>query len=81
MACFFSMSHPLADYPQNTQMACHFKEFLKGGYRVSAEAVEVKFPSGDGTRQSFSGSVGINDGFTKILIMAGICLICHSLET
>ena len=70
------MDASLTDFPQNTQMSAHFKEFLKDGYRVSAEAVEVKFATGDGSRSIYDGSVGISDGFCKLLIMAGITLIC-----
>ena len=70
----------LTDFPQNTQMAAHIKEFLKDGYRVSAEAVEVKFATGDGSRSIYDGSVGISDGFCKLLIMVGITLICGELE-
>ncbi|CAK9107687.1 Uncharacterized protein SCF082_LOCUS50126 [Durusdinium trenchii] len=67
-------------FPQNIQMASHIKEFLKDGYRLSAEAVDCKFVSGDGTRTIYSGSVGVNDGFCKLLIMYGITMICHELE-
>lgn len=42
--------------------------------------MEVKFPMGDGTRQIIDGSVGINDGFCKIIIMVGIAKICHCLD-
>ena len=71
---------PPAVFPQNSQLAQHFNEFLKDGYRVSAEAVEVRFPHCDGTRQIHPGSVGISDGFGKVMIMVGICVIIHSLE-
>ena len=66
--------------PQNSQLAQHFNEFLRDGYRVSAEAVEVRFPHCDGTRQILHGTVGISDGFGKVMIMVGICVIVHSLE-
>ena len=75
------MPSALPDYPQNTQVAVHFREFLKGGYRHSAESVECKFPVADGSRTVFDGSVGISDGFNKILIMVGIVTICHHLES
>lgn len=71
----------LPDFPQNTQVSAHIKEFLKDGYRSSAEAVEVKFPHVDGSRTILDGTVGISDGFCKCLIMVGICVICHKLET
>ena len=71
----------LSDYPQKTQVSAHFREFLKNGYQVSAEAIQTKFPVADGTREIVLGTVGINDGFTKIVIMVGIILITHFLET
>ena len=71
----------LPDFPQNVQVAAHIKEFLKDGYRCDAEAIVVKFPLADGTRAVNEGTVGVTDGFTKLLIMAGICLITHHLET
>lgn len=71
----------LPDFPQNTQIEAHYREFLKNGYKISAESVECKFPTGDGSRTIFPGSVGISDGFCKVLIMVGISLACHQLET
>lgn len=76
-----SSSPALPDYPQNTQVAMHFREFLKRGYFVGSEYVQVKFPVGDGSRDILDGTVGICDGFCKILIMVGIILITHHLET
>lgn len=70
----------LPDYPQNVQFSAHFREFLKDGYRIGAEAAVTKFPMGDGTRRVYPGSVGISDGFCKVLIMVGVCLICHDLD-
>ncbi|CAL1125989.1 unnamed protein product [Cladocopium goreaui] len=67
-------------YPQNVQLAAHVREFLKDGYRVGAEAVEVKFHVSDGSRRILESSVGISDGFAKVLLMCGITLICHQLE-
>lgn len=72
---------PPAVFPQNNQIAQHVGEFLRDGYRSSAEAVEVKFPTVDGTRTIYPGSVGISDGFGKLLIMTGLCAIAHELET
>ena len=45
------------------------------------EAVETKFPVQDGARRVIPGTVGINDGFNKIITMYGVALICHKLET
>lgn len=72
---------PPAVFPQNSQIAQHVGEFLRDGYRTSAEAVEVKFPTVDGTRTIYPESVGISDGFGKVLIMTGLCAIAHELET
>ena len=74
------MKSALADFPQNTQTAAHIKEFLKDGYRLSAEAVECKFASGDGSRTIYPASVGVSDGFCKLLLMVGISMICSVLE-
>lgn len=41
----------------------------------------MKFPKVDGTRQILPESVGISDGFGKILLMVGITVIAHSLES
>ena len=67
-------------FPQNAQVAQHFNEFLRG-YRVSAEAVEVRFVHVDGTRAIHPQSVGISDGFGKVIIMVGICVIAYKLES
>ena len=42
--------------------------------------MEVKFPYVDGSRTIAPGSVGISDGFGKIMIMAGICALAISLD-
>ncbi|CAK9042286.1 Uncharacterized protein SCF082_LOCUS24342 [Durusdinium trenchii] len=67
-------------FPQNTQFQAHFREFLKNGYKTGAESIECMFPAGDSTRAIHAGSVGISDGFCKVLIMTGICMICHHLD-
>ena len=67
-------------FPPNAQVAQHFNEFLRG-YRVSAEAVEVRFVHVDGTRAIHPQSVGISDGFGKVIIMVGICVIAYKLES
>ena len=79
--CFEPCNHHLPEvYPQNNQISVHLNEFLKDGYRLSAEAVEVRFPHVDGSRLIHQGSVGITDGYTKLIIMTGILVIAHSLE-
>lgn len=70
-----------AVYPQNMQLAQHFNEFLCDGYRLSAEACEVRFPQVDSSRIIKPGTVGLSDGFGKVVIMTGVCVILHSLET
>ena len=67
-------------FPQNSQVAQHFNEFLRG-YRISAESVEVRFPHVDGTRNIHANSVGISDGFGKVILMVGICVIAYKLES
>ena len=58
----------------------HLPEFLKSGYKLSAEAVECKFPMTDGSRRLIPGTVGISDGFLKVLAMYAIVLLCHQLD-
>lgn len=50
------------------------------GYESHRESVEVKFPYGDATRAIVDGSVCFVDGYTKVLIMVGICTFCHQLD-
>ena len=69
-----------ADWPQNEQCRLHFGEFLKG-YRPSAESVETRFPFADSTRQVKNFSVCFNDGFTKVLLMTGICCFIYELDS
>ena len=51
------------------------------GYESHRESVEVKFPYGDATRAIVDGSICFVDGYTKILIMVGVCTFCHQLDT
>ena len=41
----------------------------------------MKFPLATSSREILPGHVGINDGFCKVVIMVGIALIAHHLET
>lgn len=66
-----------AVFPTNAQFASHFKEFILG-YRPT-ESVECKFPHCGATRVIEEGSVGVVDGFLKILTMIGVCAILHFL--
>ena len=68
-----------AVFPVNAQFAVHFREFLKG-YRSSAECVEVKFPKAQACRNIADFSVGICDGFLKILMVMGVIAIIHDME-
>lgn len=77
----FASVHP-AVYPSNQQFLAVLPEILKYGYKPSYGAVIVKFPhrARDGSRCISSHSVGIVDGFTKILAMLGILIIIKELE-
>lgn len=66
-----SLSKTLAVYPSNTQFQAHFCEFTKNGYCSGFESCQVKFFVRDGSRVP-PHRVGLVDGRTKILIMAGI---------
>lgn len=70
------------DYPSNVQYSKHFLEFLHYGYKAHLGACEVKFPhrERDGSRQILPHSVGIVDGFCKIIIMMSIVSFCKELE-
>ena len=68
-----------SDFPNNSQLAMHFKEFLKG-YRSSAESIITKFPYSDGSRRLEDFSVGCVDGFSKILLMLAIVSFVDELE-
>ena len=57
-----------------------FKEFLIHGYRVSAEAIDVKFTLTDSTRCLNDFSVRFVDGFTKVLLMMSILCFVEELE-
>lgn len=74
------LSVSLPDFPQNTQIRCHFLEFLKHGYVSSYDSIQCKFPLADGSRGIGPRTVGINDGFAKILIMTGIPILMSQLE-
>lgn len=58
----------------------HFGEFLSG-YRVSAEAIQCRFPYSDSTRAIKPGSVCFSDGFMKVLLMVAICTFIHELDS
>lgn len=78
--CFEPWIHFPEVYPQNNQICIHVNEFLKDGYRVSAESIEVRFPHVDGSRVINDGTVGITDGYCKLIIMTGVLVFAHSLE-
>ena len=69
-----------ADYPNNSQFTLFFKEFVTFGYRSSTDAIVVKFPWADGSRNLELWSVGISDGFTKIILMLSVVAIAWELE-
>ena len=68
-----------SDFPNNSQLALHFKEFLKG-YKSSSESVVTKFPFADGSRRLEDFTVGCVDGFSKILLMLAIVSFVDELE-
>ena len=67
-------------YPSNQQYAAHFGEFLLRGYKPAMGTIDCKFPFRDSTRAIKDGSVGIVDGFTKVLIMLAIVGFLVELE-
>lgn len=67
-------------YPSNQQFKKHFGEFLRYGYKPHLGAIEVKFPFRDSTRTIPPHSVGLVDGFAKIVIMLSIVAMVKELE-
>ena len=76
----FNLNAASPDFPNNAQISLHYKEFLLSGYRQSAEAIMVKFPWADGTRELKAYSVGCVDGYTKIIIMLSLVGVIEELE-
>ena len=70
----------LSDFPNNSQLCMFFREFAQFGYKSSAEAVVTKFPYCDGSRCLEQFSVGVSDGFTKVLLMFLIVSFVEELE-
>jgi hypothetical protein len=70
----------LSDFPNNSQLCMYFREFAQFGYKSSAEAVVTKFPYCDGSRCLEQFSVGVSDGFTKVLLMFLIISFVEELE-
>ena len=70
------------DYPSNQQYIKHFAEFLRYGYKPELGAIQVKFPwrERDGSRDIGDHTVGIVDGFAKIILMLSIISFCKELE-
>ena len=73
-------SLPPPDFPNNNQFAIHFHNFLNAGYLLSSESIICKFPYADGSRLLADWSVGLVDGFTKVLLMLSIIAFCVELE-
>ncbi|CAL1153018.1 unnamed protein product [Cladocopium goreaui] len=67
-------------FPNNSQLCMYFREFAQFGYKSSAEAVVTKFPYCDGSRCLEQFSVGVSDGFTKVLLMFLIISFVEELE-
>ena len=78
-ATLFFLPTP-AVFPSNTQVAVHFSEFLRWGYKSNIGNVETKFPVRDSTRAIGDFSVGQTDGQCKIIIMCAIVLFVSELQ-
>ena len=70
----------LSDFPNNSQFALFFREFVMFGYKSSTDAIVCKFPYADGSRQLEPFSVGMSDGFTKVLLMFALVGFLEELE-
>ena len=55
-------------------------EFLRYGYKSNIGNMEVKFPLRDSSRQILPFSVGLTDGFCKLILMVSIVAFCKELE-
>ena len=77
--CVLNLEYP-AVYPSNQQFVKHFAEFARFGYKPHLGAIECKFPYKDGSRQILPHSVGICDGFCKLLCMLGVIAFVKELE-
>ncbi len=80
--CFFSFwcFLALSDFPNNSQFILFFREFATYGYKSYVDSVVCKFPYADGSRTIELFSVGISDGFTKILLMLSLVAFSWELE-
>ena len=67
-------------FPANVQFETHMMEFLKHGYRSSIGNCEVRFPLATGDRRILPFTVGLDDGFVKILLMFSIVAFTRELE-
>ncbi|CAK9080615.1 unnamed protein product, partial [Durusdinium trenchii] len=67
-------------FPNNQQIYVIYKEFLEHGYKGALGTVLIKFPHRDGTRSIPAGSVGLVDGFAKIMVMLSVVLFIKELE-
>ncbi|CAL1154103.1 unnamed protein product [Cladocopium goreaui] len=67
-------------FPPNVQFETHMMEFLKHGYRSSIGNCEVRFPLATGDRRIRPFTVGLDDGFVKILLMFSIVAFTRELE-
>ena len=67
-------------FPSNVQFETHMMEFLKHGYRPAIGNCEVRFPLATGDRRIEPFSVGLDDGFVKIILMFAIVGFTRELE-
>ena len=75
----FQLRDP-AVFPSNTQLAIHFPEFLQHGYKSSIGNIECKFPLRSSSREIGDFTVGVTDGFCKIIIMMTIVVMVKELD-
>ena len=55
-------------------------EFLRYGYKSSIGNLETKFPVRDSSREILPFSVGLTDGFCKLILMVSIVAFCKELD-
>ena len=69
-----------AVFPNNSAISLHYREFLLRGYLPGAEGILTKFPLADSSRELKPFSVGMVDGFCKVVIMLALLAAIDELE-
>ncbi|CAK9021468.1 Uncharacterized protein SCF082_LOCUS15362 [Durusdinium trenchii] len=67
-------------FPNNGQLCIVIQEFLKTGYCPTFDAIRVKFPYADETRELRDWTTGVVDGQTRVLACFAIVGFCAELE-